>query len=185
MDDIFDELLLKFSTSPVVIGINGLDCSGKTFFSNRLYEYLKSKAHDVKLLHVDDFNNMAVQDEIYASLVDGTYSDHHAELYYNKSIDYDNAANAIFSSKLLHDITIVEGVFLYKDMLAALIDLKVFLPIDPAIAKKRYISRKNKTGDQRPDDVFDKIWIPAFNRYIEEVKPLENCHVVKIANYIH
>jgi phosphoglycolate phosphatase len=42
-----------------VIGVNGVDTSGKTVFSENLCKYLNAKGKNAALLHMDDFHNPA------------------------------------------------------------------------------------------------------------------------------
>lgn len=160
---------------PIVVGINGLDCSGKTNYAKALYENLNSRNIQCSLLHIDDYNNLEAQKLIYDAYVKGRFTEDLLNLFYDKSIHYDNVADAITMSCAQVDVTIIEGVFLFKDYLAPLLDLKIFLPIDIDVARSRYEKRKPLVGDDRPLLVFDDIWLPTFERYVRAVQPEEIC----------
>ncbi len=148
-----------------------MDCSGKTTFAKALYEKLESRNIKCNLLHIDNYNNFEVQKVIYQAHAQGAFTEELQALFYTDSIHYDKVVKAITESRQQYDVTIIEGVFLFKDYLAPALEIKVFLPVDPALAKARYVERKQKVGDNRPLSVFDDIWIPTFERYVREVNP--------------
>jgi len=168
------EALLEACPSIRCVGVNGLDCAGKTTFADALYSSLSVKGLRAKLIHVDDYNNQPVQAEIYAAYEAGKFTPALFEKYYTSSVNY-GALKEVVCRELQADsvIIIVEGVFLYKPSLVDLFDLKVFLPVDPAVAKMRYQERKIQIGDTRPVSVFEHIWQPAFERYSAECQPHE------------
>ena len=153
------------------IGINGLDCAGKTTVALGLLQQLQKAGENVTLLHVDDFNDMAVQNLIYSAYANGKFSDDLFQLYYEKSVDYEALANAIKVECSPSRIVMVEGVFLYKPQLSGLFDYRVFLDVEPEVARARFAQRRLDIGDKRPTSVFDDIWLPAFERYCWDVSP--------------
>ncbi|PCJ35680.1 MAG: hypothetical protein COA93_02790 [Alphaproteobacteria bacterium] len=158
---------------PAVIAVTGLDCAGKTSFAKKLYEDLTRKGIDCALLHIDDYNNLDVQKLIYTAHQNNALTAPLLDLYYENSIHYDDVITAIAKARKSHDVTLIEGVFLFKDCLMASLDIKIFLPIDPDTARKRYLSRKIQENDPRPASVFDDIWLPSFTRYCAETQPEE------------
>lgn len=178
MHDVTSEISQLITKLPVVIGLNGMDCAGKTTLAKMLFEALKGQGHYCNLLHIDNFNNHQLQDRVYRSYEKGIFTSALRDLYYDKSIDYPAVARAIVKSRGLYDVTIIEGVFLFKDELRALIDLKIFMPVDPVVARQRYIKRKAEVRDMRPAPVFDDIWLPAFERYCQDVQPENICDLI-------
>ncbi|VAW01243.1 hypothetical protein MNBD_ALPHA01-702 [hydrothermal vent metagenome] len=158
---------------PVVVGINGLDCSGKTTFASALFAALQKRSVKSALLHIDDYNNHQLQKTIYQAHEKGEFSEELLDRYYHDSIHYDNVADAITSSRNSYDVTLIEGVFLFKDNPARLLDIKIFLPIAADMARTRYTIRKQQLGDSRDASVFDDIWLPAFQRYCQAEQPEE------------
>ena len=173
MDEIMAEIANRLRSGKLVVGISGLDCSGKTTFAKTLSEQLTRQNIHHALLHIDDFNNLAVQKKVYYAHVAGALTDDLRELYYTDSIDYVRAAAAITASRQTSSVTIIEGVFLFKERLAPLLDIRIFLPVTPEVARMRYEKRKLSVSDLRPFSVFDDIWLPAFERYVREVQPEE------------
>lgn len=153
------------------IGINGIDGAGKTTVAVSLAEALREKGRAVELIHVDDFNDKQVQQRVYRAYSAGAFSQEFFELYYQHSIDYVRLAEAIRQAKAQTETLIVEGVFLFRPPVVGLIDYKVFVQIEPELARQRYAMRAARDGDLRPVEVFDHIWRPAFERYCAEYKP--------------
>jgi len=153
------------------IGINGLDCAGKTTFALDLKQQLEAIGRKTKLFHVDDFNNKGVQQRVYAAHASGEFSNEMFERYYNESVDYSALASAVTAATLPNQTVIVEGVFLYKPVLSHLFDYKVFLECDAGVARSRYAERRVDVVDDRPITIFDDIWLPAFTRYCDEFSP--------------
>ncbi|VAV98149.1 hypothetical protein MNBD_ALPHA02-2357 [hydrothermal vent metagenome] len=171
IDTILTEIERRIKKKPITVGINGLDCSGKTTCAQALYEKLVSRNINSRLLHIDDYNNRDVQDRVYTAHKEGVFTDELADIYYQNSIHYKVVAEAISASRQQYDVTLIEGVFLFKDDLVQSMDIKIFLSIEPSLARARYEKRKLSIADARPASVFDDIWLPAFNRYCREVKP--------------
>ena len=47
----------KTCNKPLIVGINGVDTSGKTTFTKELSNYLIEKGFHVQTIHMDDFHN--------------------------------------------------------------------------------------------------------------------------------
>ena len=52
----------------VIIGINGLDCSGKTYFSKSLKNYFTDMGVSSVVVDIDTFNLKDIEDQTYESL---------------------------------------------------------------------------------------------------------------------
>ena len=164
--------VLEHCSDMQVVGINGLDCAGKSTLAHSLQEACIQRDIDADLIHVDAFNNAVVQDKIYAAHASGQFAPELMEEYYHSSIDYSVLFAAIEAEKLRDtSIIIVEGVFLFRPPVDSLLDYRVFLDVPAGVAKERYVRRKVQVGDSRPVTVFDDIWLPAFERYCLEFAP--------------
>jgi phosphoglycolate phosphatase-like HAD superfamily hydrolase/uridine kinase len=176
-----------------VIGIDGIDGSGKTTFAEALETYLKLKDVPTQLIHLDDFHNPeAIR---YA----GTDQ---PDNYYNKSFNigliidkllapiqkkqpvslklktldwqtdkYDNERKYIIKPNTM---VIFEGVFLFRKELASYIDLKVFLDIPFEESKKRATVRDPQANVAR----YDKKYLPAQAKYLKEYPPSKVVDIV-------
>lgn len=160
------------------IGVNGLDGAGKTTYALGLQRFLTDQGHEADLLHVDDFNNAEVQDEVYEAFACGELTAAHLDNYYRASVDYQALFDAIKAAKQRIQYVIVEGVFLFKQPVLQTLDFKVFLETEPSVARNRFEQRRLEQGDEWPVEVFDRIWLPTFERYCNEEKPRETADLI-------
>ena len=164
---------------PALIGVDGVDGSGKTTFADRLrtrYEELGRTAH---VVHMDDFlNERTVRYRLGRHSPEGYFRD-----------TYDLAA---FSTKIIEplrragpprwivrrvfdyrtnqpvhepptevaagEVVIVEGMFLHRDELLGTWDMSVFLDVPFTISVARMARRDGTSPD--PGD-------PSIRRYVE------------------
>jgi len=178
-EKVAEDIIQQHLKGPAVVGINGLDCSGKTYFSNQLSHELYSYGYNNKILHVDDFNDREFQSDFYSTYIEYGKSAIDLENYYEYSVNYSHLVKEIKESISNSHILIVEGVFLFKPLLLDLFSYKVFLRINYAKAMERFSERKEIENDQRPKSVMTDIWIPAHEKYIQHCNPEE------IANVVH
>jgi phosphoglycolate phosphatase len=188
---IFEEILKavkreKQVDKAFVIGVNGIDCSGKSVFSKALEAFLKAKGHDTQLIELDDFHNP--RKIRYAG-------ENQAENYFQRSFNISliikKLLSPIYQKKIVsteltllnvdsdkYDLTkkysvkrntivIFEGVFIFRKELAPYIDYKIFLDIPfnecKRIAKVRDI--------QASMEKYDAKYIPAQVQYLNEYPP--------------
>jgi phosphoglycolate phosphatase len=180
-----------------IVGINGVDTSGKTMFTNFLYKHLKSKGYQVELINLDDFHNPKEirrkgENEIEA------YIDHafNLDLLKNELLEpISNNQNIDKDLKLLDletdtfsiekkysikrgSIVLLEGVLLYRSPINKYFDYRIFLDIsfDEVIirAQKRDVPLY---GDGIVEKYKNK-YIPIQKRYIEEHNPIRESDVV-------
>jgi len=164
-----------------VIGINGIDCSGKTTFAKALEAWLRSIGYLTQLIAIDDFHNP--RETRYAG-------SNQADNYYNESFNIKPMIEKLLKPlretgrvaaelRLLNlntdkydtvkkysidpdTIVIMEGVFLFRKELAPFIDYKIYLDITFEESKRRA-----KERDSRADmDKYDTKYLPAQERYI-------------------
>jgi phosphoglycolate phosphatase-like HAD superfamily hydrolase/uridine kinase len=178
----------KPGNRPFVVGITGIDSSGKTLFTESLAKFLISKNRKVQVINLDDFHNPRQV----------RYSGRNqADNYYHRSFNIQNIIENLMipaRQKGEHSVTLTlldlltdkyeikkeyslkpetiilfEGVFLFRKELAEYIDFKVFLEIPFDESKKRA-----KTRD--PEAVlnkYDRKYLPAQARYLKDYPPQE------------
>src|SRR5215467_1031639 len=187
-DSLFEKILLRVKERPIgapfVIGINGIDASGKTMFSRDLSSFLIGHGYFVQLVHVDDFHNpKKVRYQ----------GDNEAENYLFRSIDFERLAgnlldNIVEKQELDIELTlldlntdqytlsrryvvnrdsivIVEGVFLFKKDLLDYFDFKVFLDISFSESVRRGIARNERIPAGDVEDRYSEKYLVGQKLY--------------------
>jgi phosphoglycolate phosphatase-like HAD superfamily hydrolase/uridine kinase len=180
-----------------VIGITGIDTSGKTKFSEALVRFIASKGYDAQLVRLDDFHNP--REIRYAG-------NNQAENYYQRSFDITTIVqklllpirtNKEFSTKLTllnllsnkyevekeyfvtkDTIVIFEGVFLFRKELSTYLGYKIFLEIDFDESKRRAKPRDVHLYGEEILERYDIKYLPAQRKYLEEYPPLQTAEMI-------
>ena len=158
-------------TQSFVVGINGIDCSGKTTFAKSVSKYFTHHKIENDCLDIDNFNNRAIESETYKAFVSGSWDEKDLNKYYKLIINYSDAIRAVSEYKKKYPLVILEGIFIYKPQLADLFDLKIYLDIDISLGRKRFAERRSLKQDKRPFEIYDEIWMLSHIRYESEVHP--------------
>lgn len=177
----------KRKNKAFVVGVNGIDTSGKTKFTEALGKFLLSKRYKIQVINLDDFHNPK---KIRYS------GENQAENYYNKSFDIQTIVNKLlipiqqkskFNIKLdtlnlttdkyetkksyaFNEDTIVifEGVFLFRKELSPFIDYKIFIEIPFEESKNRAKVRDVPLNGEEVLKKYDEKYLPAQKRYLQE-----------------
>ena len=80
MKEILENIADSFFTCSRIIGINGVDTSGKTVFAQNLSRYFSHAGIKNAVIHMDDFLNPASIRKLGSN---------ETEAYYNNAFDYD------------------------------------------------------------------------------------------------
>ncbi len=183
----------KHAKRPFVVGINGIDTSGKTMFTGALADYLTTMNRKVQVINLDDFHNP--REVRYAG-------DNPAENYYHRSFNirsiienvlipihhkekhtvslklldlntdkYDLIRNYSFSADT---VVLFEGVFLFRRELAEYIDLKVFLEISSGESKRRALERDPEAVLEK----YDTKYLPAQAEYLKKYPPEDVADII-------
>jgi len=176
MEDILSFIKAKYEkhrsiNQSFVVGINGIDCSGKTTFAKSVSKYFTHHKIENDCLDIDNFNNRAIESETYKAFVSGSWDEKDLNKYYKLIINYSDAIRAVSEYKKKYPLVILEGIFIYKPQLADLFDLKIFLDIDISLGRKRFAERRSLKQDKRPFEIYDEIWMLSHIRYESEVHP--------------
>ncbi len=193
----------KRKDKALVIGITGIDCSGKTSFAESLEKFLTSRGLKTQLLHLDDFHNP----------MEYRYSgEDQAENYLNKSFNIGKIVDKLlvpiqqkkaFTVRMTllnletdkyeiekeysvntDTIVIFEGVFLFRKEFTPYIDYKVFLDISFDECIQRAWARDSEDFSQRYGDIeelnkrYKGKYIPAQRKYLAEHPPVETADLI-------
>ena len=176
MEDILAFIKAKYEqhrsiNRPFAVGINGIDCSGKTTFAKAMSKYFSYYKIENNHLDIDTFNNPAIESETYKAFVSGSWSEEDLNKYYELIINFSDATRAVSESKKKYSLVILEGIFIYKPQLVNLFDFKIYLDIDISLGRKRFAKRWSLKQDKRPFEIYDEIWMLSHIKYESEVHP--------------
>lgn len=184
-------------TGPKVIGVNGVDTSGKTCFAVGLSKYLTSQGRKVAIVHIDDFHNpsaiRALGDDPVSGYIDNAFDLKTLEieilqpakhgLSFDKTLVLLDLETDSYSRKQRfiidpNTIVIVEGVLLYRPPLDQYIDLRVFLQIPfEEVIHRATIRDVPRSGTAILDRYCDK-YLPVQKWYLAAYMPMERSDVV-------
>lgn len=195
-----DELKKNFNTRDraIVVGINGIDCSGKTTLATKIKKELDRKGYKNQLISIDDFH----MPKSYRYKGGECSPDN----YYNNSFNLSKIAEEIFipisngkvikkKLKLLdlytdkhtvvrpfdidrETIVLFEGVFLFRNELINYLDLKIYIDISFKEAKKRFIERDLPLYGPSIHTKYQKKYFPAQRMYIKLINPKKIADII-------
>jgi HAD superfamily hydrolase (TIGR01549 family) len=183
----------KIADRPFVIAVSGIDCSGKTMFTNALNEYFISRNLETQIINLDDFHNP--RGIRYAG-------DNQADNYYNRSFNLKEIIKELLAPlrenreysttlKLLdvdtdkyepektysftpETIVLFEGVFLFRKELAPYIDYRIFLDISFEESKQRAKTRDPEAIIRK----YDEKYLAAQGKYLREYPPQDAADMI-------
>jgi len=173
-----------------ILGVNGIDASGKTQLAKGLQSFLENQGRKVQTINLDDFHN--------PKAVRYSGSDQ-ADNYYTKSFDVSKLVNELlaplrergclaveldlldlstddYTAKRTYNfdkdtIIILEGVFIFREELVPYLDYKVFVDIDFEESKRRAQERDVPVFGPSVMEKYDTKYLPAQARYLAECGP--------------
>ena len=161
----------KKQNTPYIIGINGIDCAGKTTLARDLSGRLKQSEINNEIFHIDDFNDPKVEKETYRAFASGNWNENDFDRYYESIIDFQQAREAVEIAAAKNEILIVEGIFIFRPQLKITFNYRIYLEVNVSVALTRFEQRRRLMGDDRPVGIFEDIWVRAHNKYVSEVNP--------------
>lgn len=194
-------ILKKQKDSPVLVGIDGVDASGKTTLSNELANELEKSGRQIIKTSIDGFHNP--KNIRYAkgkNSPEGYYFDSFnyraitevlldplssGKLQYQRAVfDYKTDSKIIspFQTATNNSILIMEGVFLFRPELINYWDLKIFIDVDFKITIKRAAKRTAEMeyigAEQKIIDKYNWRYIPGQKIYFGKENPKEKADII-------
>src|SRR3989338_649644 len=185
---------------PLLVGIDGVDASGKTTLADSLADYLKSRKivviqasidgfHNPKSIryqkgrnspegyYKDSFNNQAIINNLLAPLGDN------GKLQYKKAIfDFKTDSEVVLPVETANkdSILIMDGVFLFRPELVNYWDLKIFVEADFKITVSRASKRDGYYlgSEQEILDKYNQRYVPGQKLYFQEAQPQETADII-------
>jgi phosphoglycolate phosphatase-like HAD superfamily hydrolase/uridine kinase len=187
----------KLKSRAFVVGINGIDLSGKTEFTNALADYLTVNKFKVMVIHLDDFHHPRAYRNSGPDPV---------ENYWTRNFNYELLIRDLFipirekqeySIKMTlldlqsdkyevqqqfsfdrDTIVLFEGVFLFREELADYLDYKLFIDIPFAESRRRADIRDVPIyGTGMLKRYEEKYW-PAQRKYLDQYPPAQIADLV-------
>ncbi len=197
---IADVLLDLKTETPLIIGINGIDGSGKTEFAKQLAQVLSAKTdRPVVTISIDGFHNpRQVRYAKGRGSAEGFYRDsfnleafkshvleplrNNKGTYVPQIFDVRADESVIVEPQLVTSdaIVLVEGIFLFQTELAAYFDFKIFLDVPFAVALQRMLKRDRALYTSREEEIelFETRYQAGQLIYFAEARPKEQADVV-------
>lgn len=165
------------SDSPILIGVDGVDGSGKTTFAQSLAEGFRASGRAVHVVHLDDFlNDRATRYRLGRTSPEGYFKDTYNLDSFRENVlrplrsggepaivlrAFDYATGTDFNDAPTvvppGCVVIVEGMFLHRDELRELWDISVFLDVPFKISVQRMADRDGTDPD--PESVSQRRYV--------------------------
>lgn len=191
------EITKNKSNNAYIVGINGVDTSGKSKFSIALHRYLVSCGYDTIIIHLDDFHNLrsirnSGNNEI-ASYIDNAFNlillekEILSKIKNNNSIDIELSLVDLESDTLTNKkrykieketIVILEGVLLYRYPIENYFDYKIYLDIEFEEVLRRAEIRDVPIYGIDFLQKYIRKYIPIQRWYIENCMPKQKSDLV-------
>jgi uridine kinase len=180
----------------LLVGISGIDASGKGFVSVKVADALRAESLNVALISADDWLNLP-----HVCVNPGNYAEH----FYEHAIRFDemfkslilplgkerglvltaDIADAIATSYRKHtyefadiDIVLLEGIFIFKPAYRKQFDLRVWIDCSFECALERAITRGQEgLLPAETIEAFETIYFPAQRIHLARDKPRDAAHV--------
>jgi uridine kinase len=186
---------------PVRVGIDGITASGKTTFADELGGVVAKRGRSIIRASVDDFHRPPTERYVKGRLSpEGYYSDafdypqlqerlllplgpsgsrHYATKVHDQDAD-SPIENPVVQIASEDAVLIVDGVFLFRPELFDLWDFRIFLDVDPGVARERGILRdQHWIGSlEQARQRYEQRYVPGERLYLREVEPQNLADVV-------
>ena len=188
--------------SPVLIGINGVDASGKSVFAKELGQELRSSQRHIIEASIDNFHHPKefrykrgrnspegfYRDSFnYEALIDTLLNPLSPEgnlQYKTEAFDHLKDMEVVLPTEKAEkdSILIMEGIFLFGSELIDYWDLTIFLDVDFDTILKRTIQRERDQyylgSQEKIIEKYKQRYMPGQQLYFEEVHPKEKADIV-------
>ena len=192
---IIDEIESRKTDGVFMVGIDGVDASGKTTFAALLSEELRKRNHEVIEASMDGFHNpRETRYRLGRDSPEGYYRDSfnigalkvHLLEPLKKGIPYRTAAfdYRVDSSVVVPEheapknaVLVFEGVFSFREELRHFWDYMIYLDISPEESLRRGVERD--PGEKEEIERKYRVrYLPGQELYKAEAKPLESADII-------
>lgn len=193
-DQIIDK---KQENQPLIVGINGVDTSGKTIFTNELKRYISKMGFKVQTILMDDFHNQAkirsqgsdpitsyidnafnlvrIESELLKPIKEDKTVDKELTLLDVEVDKYTNKKRYIVDKDT---IVLIEGVLLYRQPIDKYFDLRIFIDISFDEVLKRAQKRDAALFGEAVAARYMGKYIPIQKLYIKNNNPKDKSDII-------
>lgn len=187
--------------SPVLVGIDGVDASGKTTMADILAYELRESGRQIIRASIDGFHNpKATRYRKGRNSPIGYYQDSFnyplvieallkplkcGDLRYREAaFDYriDDKVDMPVKRAEKNAVLIMDGIFLFRPELTAYWDIKIFLDVCFDVVLQRALKRARDRGSVESErdiiDAYKRRYIPGQRLYFEEANPRDKADIV-------
>jgi phosphoglycolate phosphatase len=196
-DRVHTDLRSLSISGPVIVGVTGIDASGKTEFAKALGSYLGEVGRSVQLIHLDDFHNPAAvrrlgPDERTAYIRNAfnlelltkeclaKARDGYDQPIVLRLLDLDSDEYTVERSYQFNErtVVIVEGVLLYREPLDEYFDYRIFLHITLEEMRIRVRTRDVLRFGEGMVEKYERKYIPVQNWFLKTCRPRERSDLI-------
>ena len=185
---------------PLRVGIDGIDCAGKSTLADELDVLLRGKGHDTIRASIDGFHNpRAIRYHEGRSSPQGYFQDSFdlgavltcllLPLGPGGSMNYQVAVYDFRSDRTMDtpvqtakpaSILLFDGIFLHRPELMQYFDITIFVETSYDTALKRAIKRDTALlgNEQAVVELYHQRYIPAQRLYLAQFNPLQKANIV-------
>ena len=182
----------KNKDNPFIVGINGVDTSGKTEFTTELGKYISKAGFKVQIVSIDDFHNPSrIRSKEEDPVISYTNNAFNLQYLANELLEPITAQGFINKELRLLDlqkdeysmcktyevdkntIVLVEGVLLYREPIDSYFNYRIYLDISFDEVLKRASQRDGYLFGQSLIEKYQQKYIPVQKLYIDKHKPKE------------
>lgn len=196
--DIAEQLIdKKIKAKPLIVGVNGVDTSGKTTLTMEFGKYLSKSGFNVQIVHLDDFHNPSSLRNKESDPIISYFNNAFDLKYLEKEILVPISTKSLLDKELVlldlqkdqysskkryvvdkDTIVFVEGVLLYREPIDKYFDFKIYVDVSFEEVLKRALKRDNEIFGDSVIERYHKKYIPIQERYIENYSPKQKSNVI-------
>lgn len=195
--DLTAEIIARKAQRPILVGVSGIDASGKGFIAAKLLKTLLEEQLRVAAINVDGWLNLP---RVRFSDVDP------GRHFYENALRLDamfgrlvlplrRAGNVSLAADLLEesatayhkhkyaldniDVILLEGIFIFKPRYLQFFDLKIWIDCDFKTALNRAVARSQEgLSPAETIAAYERIYFPAQRIHLEVDRPMASADII-------
>lgn len=197
VSEIMSRKSITRSNRALLVGVSGIDGSGKGFIAQKIVESLSQRDQRVALINIDGWLNLphirfnqnnpannfydrAIRfDELFSELILPLKERRSIDLQADFTEETASAYKTIRYSYTDIDFILLEGIFLFKKVLRGHFDLKIWVDCSFQTALRRAIGRAQEgLPPTQTTRAYEEIYFPAQLIHFERDRPQETAELI-------